>query len=51
MSASEIILQIAWVAAHAGLRSQRWRVTAHLWPMVHEITRELGGPPAPIGPL
>lgn len=42
---TSILLQLLWVAAHHGLRQQR-RV-AHLWAHVHDVTAELGHPPAP----
>jgi hypothetical protein len=42
-------ISILWVAAHHGLRSMgiRRESTRALWPLVHEITKELDHPPAP----
>jgi hypothetical protein len=46
---SDVLLQIIWVAAHVGLRewSRERRPTAAQWSHVHDITIELGCPPAP----
>ncbi len=57
---TNVVLQLLWVAAHHGLRQRcsardpqdtascpRATWDARMWNHVHDITKELGHPPAP----